>query len=91
MRGRMSDSLIANVEQYISTIEPFNNLPADVISELAAIVQITYISKGDIIDPCTVQNEKYLYIVRTGAIEQRKLDGQLRARLGNDDLFGFTF
>lgn len=87
----MSDSLIANVEQYISTIEPFNNLPADVISELAAIVQITYISKGDIIDPCTVQNEKYLYIVRTGAIEQRKLDGQLRARLGNDDLFGFTF
>ncbi|OEF23168.1 putative nucleotidyltransferase substrate binding domain-containing protein [Vibrio rumoiensis] len=85
------NSLLANIVQYIATIEPFNNLPKDVISELASIVQITYVSRGEIIDPYENQNEKYLYIVRTGAMEQRKLDGQLRARLGSDDIFGFTF
>lgn len=87
----MSHSLIANVEQYISTIEPFNNLPADVIKELAHLVQITYVGKGDVINPCEPNQDKFLYIVRTGVIEQRKLDGQLRARLGADDIFGFTF
>lgn len=87
----MNDSLLANIEQYISTIEPFNNLSADVITELASIVQITYVSCGEVIDPCDDLFEKYLYIVRTGAMEQRKLDGQLRSRLGRDDIFGFTF
>jgi CBS domain-containing protein len=87
----MSDSLLVNIEQYISNIEPFNNLPQDVIRELAAIVQITYISRGEIVDPCEENAEKYLYIVRTGAMEQRKLDGQLRSRLGSGDIFGFTF
>lgn len=87
----MNDSLLANIEQYISTIEPFNNLSADVITELANIVQITYVSCGEVIDPCNDLSEKYLYIVRTGAMEQRKLNGQLRSRLGRDDIFGFTF
>lgn len=87
----MDDSLLANIEQYISTIEPFNNLSADVIRDLASIVQITYVSCGEVIDPCGNVSEKYLYIVRTGAMEQRKLDGQLRSRLGRDDIFGFTF
>ncbi|MGX9416801.1 putative nucleotidyltransferase substrate binding domain-containing protein [Vibrio sp. WJH972] len=86
----MDDSLLVNIEQYISAVEPFNNLPPEVIKELAAIVKITYLRRGEIIDPCD-DSEMYLYIVRTGAMEQRKLDGQLRARLGRDDIFGFTF
>ncbi|WP_347230998.1 cyclic nucleotide-binding domain-containing protein, partial [Vibrio sp. 10N.222.55.C12] len=40
---------------------------------------------------CVEGDEKYLYIVRTGSMEQRKSDGVLRARLGPEDLFGFTF
>ncbi|SNX49631.1 hypothetical protein VTH8203_03279 [Vibrio thalassae] len=56
------------------------------------------------IDPCngrsgvregetslTKSKQKFLYVIRTGSMEQRKSDGVLRARLGSEDLFGFTF
>nr|WP_281171188.1 Crp/Fnr family transcriptional regulator [Marinomonas ushuaiensis] len=34
---------------------------------------------------------RYLYIIHTGVMEQRKPNGVLRAKLGPQDLFGFTF
>lgn len=87
----MTDSLLPNIIQFISQIDPFDKVPKGALRELASSVKITYLSKGDVVDQCSSKNEKSLYIIRTGSIEQRKSDGILRAKLGPEDLFGFTF
>ncbi|HHF0547396.1 TPA: putative nucleotidyltransferase substrate binding domain-containing protein [Vibrio alginolyticus] len=87
----MTDSLLPNIIQFISQIDPFDKVPKGALRELASSVKITYLSKGDVVDQYSSKNEKSLYIIRTGSIEQRKSDGILRAKLGPEDLFGFTF
>ncbi|GEM77775.1 DUF294 nucleotidyltransferase-like domain-containing protein [Vibrio superstes] len=87
----MPQSLLPNIIQFISQIDPFDKIPKPALRELASQVKITYLSKGEDVDLCVEGDEKYLYIVRTGSMEQRKSDGVLRARLGPEDLFGFTF
>ncbi|MDN3681753.1 putative nucleotidyltransferase substrate binding domain-containing protein [Vibrio tapetis subsp. quintayensis] len=88
----MQQSLLPNIIQFISQIDPFDKLPKPILIKLAEKVQITYLGKGEVIDLCKdKKTEKFLYIVRTGSMEQRKPDGVLRARLQSEDLFGFTF
>ena len=87
----MTDSLLPNIIQFISQIDPFDKIPKSALHDLASSVKITYLSKGDVVDQHSSKNEKSLYIIRTGSIEQRKSDGILRAKLGPEDLFGFTF
>ncbi|QFT09889.1 DUF294 nucleotidyltransferase-like domain-containing protein [Vibrio sp. THAF190c] len=87
----MSDTLLPNILQFIDKIDPFDKVPKDALRELASQIQISYVGKGEVIDLCSNKGEKALYIVRTGALEQRKSDGVLRAKLGPEDLFGFTF
>lgn len=87
----MDDSLLPNVIQFISQIDPFDKLPKNVLRELAQVIKIIYVSQGESVDLTSDQQEKHLYIVRSGAMEQRKKNGVLRARLETEDLFGFTF
>ncbi|MFA0193554.1 DUF294 nucleotidyltransferase-like domain-containing protein [Vibrio artabrorum] len=87
----MPQSLLPNILQFIGQIDPFDKIPKQALRELASNVQITYLGKGDVVDLCESGKEKSLYIIRTGSMEQRKSDGVLRARLGTEDLFGFTF
>lgn len=87
----MSESLLPNILQFIRQIDPFDKLPKESVRELAGQVQISYLMQGESIDPKPDDKDKYLYIVRTGSMEQRKTNGVLRARLGSEDLFGFTF
>ncbi len=87
----MTESLLPNILQFISQIDPFDKIPKSALRELAAHIQITYLRKGQVIDLCSQRGEKSLYIIRTGSMEQRKTDGVLRAKLGPEDLFGFTF
>lgn len=87
----MSDTLLPNILQFIDKIDPFDKVPKEALRELASHIQISYIGKGEVIDLCANRGEKSLYIVRTGSLEQRKSDGVLRAKLGPEDLFGFTF
>tara|TARA_R110001583_G_scaffold8952_2_gene42243 strand:+ start:22492 stop:24435 length:1944 start_codon:yes stop_codon:yes gene_type:complete len=91
VRNVMPQSLFPNIIQFLGQIDPFDKIPKQALHELASLVQITYLSKGDIVDLCESGKEKSLYIIRTGSMEQRKADGVLRARLGSEDLFGFTF
>ena len=87
----MNHSLIPNIIQFISHVDPFNQVPVERLREVATQVQITYLSKGEVIDLSEPSKQNMLYIIRTGSMEQRKADGVLRARLGAEDLFGFTF
>ena len=86
----MSDTLLPNIIQFMKQIDPFDILPESIVKALSQQIQITYLAKGEAIE---LDNEqyKYLYIIRTGSVEQRLKTGVLRARLGTEDLFGFTF
>lgn len=102
----MTDDLIPNISRFLEQVEPFDKLEGSLLRKIASEVKITYLRKGDVVDPLnsligspvqstskarSTEQPKYLYIIRTGSMEQRKSDGVLRARLGSEDLFGFTF
>lgn len=87
----MTHSLLPNIIQFIGQIDPFDKIPKEALRDIAGHIQIIYLAKGEIINLCVETQEKSLYIIRTGSMEQRKSDGVLRARLGTEDLFGFTF
>ncbi|WED29389.1 DUF294 nucleotidyltransferase-like domain-containing protein [Vibrio sp. DW001] len=86
----MPETLLPNIVQFIAQTDPFDKLPITIVRELSLQIQITYLGIGEVIDMEDKEN-RYLYIIRTGSVEQRLKNGVLRARLGSEDLFGFTF
>ncbi|GGP37564.1 putative nucleotidyltransferase substrate binding domain-containing protein [Shewanella saliphila] len=87
----MPQSLLPNISLFISQIDPFDKIETEKLRELCTHVKISYLAKGETVDLAENEKETSLYIVRTGSMEQRKTNGVLRARLGPEDLFGFTF
>ena len=87
----MNQSLLPNILGFIAQVDPFDKLPADLLDQIVGSVSITYLARGEQIHFHSECEARYLYIIRTGAMEQRKPNGVLRARLGPEDLFGFTF
>ncbi|SHO58185.1 putative nucleotidyltransferase substrate binding domain-containing protein [Vibrio quintilis] len=87
----MGSSLTPNIYDFLIKIDPFDKLPDEIVSYLSGQVKVRYLSQGERIEFSALCEDRYLYIIRTGAIEQKRADGQLRARLGEDDQFGFTF
>jgi CBS domain-containing protein len=85
----MEQTLLPNIYNFLSTIDPFEQLSAQALNTLAAQIDILYLTKGKQL-PETETVGKGLYIVRTGAVEQHHSDQTLRARLGDGDLFGFS-
>lgn len=85
----MEQSLLPNIVDFFSTIDPFDRLPAQAREALAASVDILYLVKGDPLPGDRIVGQG-LYLVRTGAVEQLNPDRSLRARLGDGDIFGFT-
>lgn len=87
----MIQSLLPNILEFISQIDPFNKLPTELQKQIAGSISITYLARGEQIAFRPDDTKRYLYIIRTGVMEQRKTNGVLRAKLGPEDLFGFTF
>jgi CBS domain-containing protein len=100
----MTDALVPNITHFLNNVDPFNKMPEPLVRQVASTVKITYVGKGETLDPCLnsastqpvetrelEKQDKYLYVIRSGAMEQREADGVLRARLGAEDVFGFTF
>ncbi|UJF17750.1 DUF294 nucleotidyltransferase-like domain-containing protein [Vibrio sp. SS-MA-C1-2] len=87
----MSTTLMPNILHFIEQIDPFDKLPKSIVKEIAMSIEVTFLSVGEQITFSSDKNDQCLYIIRTGAVEQRKLDGTLKARLASEDLFGFTF
>ena len=86
----MSETLIPNIESFIANIDPFSRLPEALLQKVSATIKIVYLAKGEVIPPPSSEQDNYLFIVKTGAIEQRCVDGSLRGRLEEDDVFGFS-
>ncbi|WOD06792.1 cyclic nucleotide-binding domain-containing protein [Marinomonas sp. GJ51-6] len=87
----MIQSLLPNILEFIHNIDPFDKLPPELQMKIAGSVSISYLSRGEKIDFYPGDPKRYLYIIRTGVMEQRKPNGVLRAKLSSQDLFGFTF
>lgn len=86
----MSETLIPNIELFIANIDPFSRLPEVLFNKVTSTIKIIYLVKGEVIPPPQTEEDKYLFIVRTGAVEQRLADGTLRGCLEEDDVFGFS-
>ena len=87
----MPQTLIPNIHDFLSRIDPFDKLPRELQRQIASSIKITYLAKGEQIHFGGEYELRYLYIIRTGSMEQRKHNGMLRAKLSEEDLFGFTF
>lgn len=74
---------------FFKTIEPFHLLPDHVLDAIATNTDIVYWGKGESVS-LVMPEGKNLYIIRAGVIEQRFPNGELRARLGENDVFGFN-
>ncbi|CAH8234739.1 DUF294 nucleotidyltransferase-like domain-containing protein [Vibrio aestuarianus] len=87
----MGTSLTPNIYDFLIRLDPFDKLPRDIVESLSNQVKVRYLAQSEQIEFSALCEDRYLYIIRTGAIEQWRPDGQLRARLGEEDQFGFTF
>jgi CBS domain-containing protein len=87
----MPQTLLPNIIDFIARIDPFDQLPVDLQEYIGRTIRISYLGRGETLPFNIEAEERYLYIVRSGALEQRMSNGVLRAKLGPDDLFGFTF
>ncbi|TKF97449.1 histidine kinase, partial [Vibrio sp. F13] len=80
-----------NIFDFLIHLDPFDLLPRQVVKSLASSVTVKYLAKGECIEFHSMCQKRYLYVIRKGAIEQRTQINKLRARLGEEDQFGFTF
>ncbi len=87
----MGTSITPNIQSFLVKIDPFDRLPSSVVATIANSIKIKYLVEGEVIGFSALCEQRYLYIIRTGAIEQRTPLGELRSRLGEEDQFGFTF
>ncbi|MGR6831543.1 DUF294 nucleotidyltransferase-like domain-containing protein [Aliivibrio wodanis] len=84
----MNNELLPNIVSFLQTIYPFNLLPSTALNDIAQTVDILLLGPEE-----TIENDDdstYLYIIRTGVMQQNNLDGTLRAKLGEEDIFGFN-
>ncbi len=86
----MPDTLIPNIVSFIRNVDPFDKLPLGMLEQIAAKVQIQYFVRNESIPISQESSEAYLYVIYSGALEQRFEDGSLRAKLGASDIFGFS-
>lgn len=87
----MPETLLPNISDFIAHVSPLDSLPSSLQKVIASHISITWLGTGETLPFDTDAGERYLYIIRTGALEQRWRGGGLRAKLGPHDLFGFTF
>lgn len=83
----MNNELLPNIVSFLQTIYPFNLLPSTALNDIAQTVDILLLGPEETIEH---DNSTYLYIIRTGVVQQNNLDGTLRAKLGEEDIFGFN-
>jgi len=79
---------LPEIVQFLRSVPGFDELEDAQLLTAAKSIQIAYYRRGE--DILTIGNENhYLHIVRSGAIELRDDDDRIMARLAESDCFGF--
>ena len=82
------DIELLEIRDFLRMHHPFDQLPEKALNELPEKLQVRYFRRDTSI-PDNEELFSYLYLVRTGAIEIRNSEGELFARLGEGDVFGY--
>jgi len=77
-----------NVQEFLSSISPFDALDDEGLARAAAAVEIEFFPKGTEIIRAAGEPAASLYVVRAGAVELLE-DGRLVDLLSDGELFGF--
>ncbi len=83
----MDQSLLPNVYEFISRTHPFSQLNDLERDAIAAAIKISYRKQGDVLTAPELYGTG-LFIVRTGAAEQRSREDTLLARYEEGGIFG---
>lgn len=79
---------LPEIVQFLRSVPGFDELEDAQLLTAAKSIQIAYYRRGE--DILTIDNENhYLHIVRSGAVELRDDDDRIMARLAESDCFGF--
>jgi len=79
---------LPEIVQFLRSVPGFDELEDAQLLTVAKSIQIAYYRRGE--DILTIGNENhYLHIVRSGAVELRDDDERIMARLAESDCFGF--
>ena len=77
----------SEVLDFFRRYQPFSNLPEEALSSVANGVEIAYYrAQSPILQ--LGQDNRHWYVIRSGAVEVFRRDGQLYNRLGTGDFFG---
>ena len=78
---------LIEIRDHFSRFAPFDDLPEEVLDDLARQVQVRYFKAGT---PILHQNDDIteLHYIRSGAVEIYARNGELFNRLGEGDIFG---
>ncbi len=79
---------LQEIRSFLANNHPFNLLSEKTLSDLPEKLQIRYFRRGSEI-PDTGTLFDHLYLIRTGKVELNTADGELQARLDENDMFGY--
>lgn len=77
---------LIEIRDFIAQHPPFNVLDGDALNSLPKKLTIRYFRQGNVFPDLSLQ-DKYLYIIRTGAIEFRNQFNQLVNKLAEGDIY----
>ena len=79
---------LLEIRDFLASHHPFDQLSTEDLTEVLADIEIRYLRRGtDIRNDDDLMDS--LYLIRTGAMELRDHAGELLARLGEGDMFGY--
>lgn len=84
----MDASELQPISDFLNVLVPFNQLSSDHIESCARQLEIVYFPAASHLVPMS-DDDRRLYIVRSGAFEVRDNEGGLVDRLGEGDYFGY--
>lgn len=78
---------LVEIRDFIAQHHPFELLPTETLNNLTAQISVRYIRRNNCFPPENADEDTQLYMVRTGAIELRTSDNQLKGKLGEGDIY----
>ncbi|MDJ0781481.1 MAG: putative nucleotidyltransferase substrate binding domain-containing protein [Desulfosarcinaceae bacterium] len=81
------DTEVLEIRDFLARYRPFNRLPHKTLATLAAHVAVTYVRADTPVLAHAAQID-HLYVIRSGAVEVRRSNGDLYNRMGAGHCFG---
>lgn len=79
---------ITELVEYLSETPPFRGLDRDLLAETARHLEISYVRSGTTVFDVG-DSTNTVYLIRSGAVDLHDTNGDLVARLGERDYFGY--